>query len=298
MSYINNYKDKNKDKYKDNKEDEKYNDKNNDNNYDYEEEQGGEEEEGEKVSLTDDWLRYYDEKASTHYYYNTKTGVSQWNKPIIETQIENSSKESIKDIKEEIENQKNMNIKNKPIAKNSSKKNSQIIPINSNNQVHGKINPSGGGEDDDEGVIKQDYIGLAKIYQVQKPYRDYNSNALCILCRKNSLESVLYPCQHRCVCNQCIRIEIICSAEDLVRFPQGHCNCPLCGTIIKKILPAEKDGHDEVTYWNWVLEVKPPLPDDFMKKFKHSAAVIKKVHIEENMKQRDKKNSNNCCIIS
>eukprot|EP00602_Paraphysomonas_sp_CaronLab_P002383 CAMPEP_0185034540 /NCGR_PEP_ID=MMETSP1103-20130426/24520_1 /TAXON_ID=36769 /ORGANISM="Paraphysomonas bandaiensis, Strain Caron Lab Isolate" /LENGTH=257 /DNA_ID=CAMNT_0027571239 /DNA_START=173 /DNA_END=943 /DNA_ORIENTATION=+ len=99
------------------------------------------------------------------------------------------------------------------------------------------------------GGKQQDYIGLSKIYQIQRPYSDPKSNVKCVLCHRHAPDDVLYPCQHRCVCRRCIISEVIVSLEDANKHPKGHVNCPLCGTVIKKIIPAEPGGTDEDTYW-------------------------------------------------
>lgn len=222
--------------------------------------------------ITDEqWTEHYDESVCAYYYYNNITGVSQWEKP--------------EDFRENIE------IKKKPLIKKNKRNSSRILPVDDSEKMLncGVINP-----EDESDQPKQDYLGLAKIYKIQKPYRNYNSDIKCILCHKNKPTMVLYPCQHRCICDQCLQSEVICSVEDMTNNLNGFCNCPLCGTVIKKILPAD-NGNDEEIYWNWVMEVKPPLPDDFMKNFRHSAAVIQKVYIDENIRSKQQKN---CCIIS
>lgn len=223
--------------------------------------------------ITDEnWTEHYDESLSAYYYYNNMTGISQWEKP------ENY--------------QENNEIKKKPLIKKNKQSNSRIVPVDDVQKIGNfeKIN----SEEEEPDQPKQDYLGLAKIYKIQQPYRDYSSEVKCILCHKKKPTSVLYPCQHRCICDDCLESEAICSVEDIAKNSNGFCNCPLCGTIIKKILCADS-GLDEEVYWKWVLEVNPPLPDDFMKNFRHSAAVIQKVYIDENIRM---KQPQNCCLIS
>jgi hypothetical protein len=227
--------------------------------------------------LNEDWTEHYDETASAYYYYNNSTGISQWEKPT--NFIEETKIESHPPVK-------------KPSNKNQTRsKSSKVLPVDDNLSSISKKNK----KNDEESPPQQDYLGLAKIYQIQQPFRDYNSEIKCLLCHKNTPTSVLYPCQHRCICNPCLESEAICSLEQMTLVPNGFCNCPLCGTILKKILPAD-NGNDEDIYWNWVLEVKPPLPDDFMKNFRHSAAIIQKVHIDENL--RANQTNKSCCLIS
>jgi hypothetical protein len=50
--------------------------------------------------------------------------------------------------------------------------------------------------------------------------------------------------------------------------------------VIRAILPFA-NGEEKENYWKWVEEVKPELPPGFLRNWKHSAAVIKKVYIDE-----------------
>jgi hypothetical protein len=249
------------------------------------------------------WTKHYDESLSAYYYYNHETGVSQWEQPL------NIEKE---------DNQ--VPLKQKPMKK-TNPRNSKIIPLNDSDQPTSSdhsavVAPAAaapplktadkkeggvGVEEEESDQPKQNYLALAKIYEIQKPYRDYHSKILCVLCHKNQPERVLYPCQHRAICDQCLESESICSLDQMNEKLHGFCNCPLCGTILKRILPAD-EGREEEIYWNWVLEVKPPLPDNFMKNFRHSAAIIQKIHIDENQRvnqqmERRKKRMD-CCLIS
>lgn len=129
------------------------------------------------------------------------------------------------------------------------------------------------------GGMNQDYLGMARTYKLQRAYSDHYFNALCVLCHKNECTDVFFPCQHRCVCRHCIRSEQICDDRTLLKNPRGHCNCPLCSTIINLILPHE-NGKEVDKYWAWVHEIVPPLPRDFMRNFKHSAAVLETIYVK------------------
>ena len=113
------------------------------------------------------------------------------------------------------------------------------------------------------GGINQDYLEMARLYKLQRPYSDINYSKACVLCRKRKATHVLFPCEHRCVCENCIRKEEICSDSKLSLKAHGCCNCPLCAAIIKKILPFE-NGKEIERYWSWVYEFPPPLPENFL----------------------------------
>lgn len=242
------------------------------------------------------WTEHYDEGQKAFYYHNSLTNESTWDPPTNKTDISTISTHVYQiDRDGEIES---LSVKVKPVPSTRSKKESvKIVP---EGQIHDR--KEAGAEQ--IGGTSQDYIGLAKIYAIQRPYCEPSAIVKCVLCRVNSdCGHVFYPCQHRCVCDGCIDSQQVCAMEDVVKFPNGHCNCPLCGQIIKKVLPVD-GGKEQELYWKWVLEVKPPLPDNFMKGFRHSAAVIQKIHIEENAKiakRKERLAKGGCsawCVIS
>lgn len=147
------------------------------------------------------------------------------------------------------------------------------------------------------GGKSQDYLGMIQIYNLQRPFLDRAHNINCVLCQKVVPEDIFFPCEHKVVCRGCIQREQVCPDYDLQKFPNGHCNCPLCATIIKLILPNE-NGMEVEKYWSWVLAVKPELPQGFLRDFRHSAAIIQKVHIDENIALRKKREKKACCTIS
>ena len=87
-----------------------------------------------------------------------------------------------------------------------------------------------------------------------------------------------------CACDECIRKEGICSENEIqtdAECSEKFCFCPLCNSVIKAIYPYE-GGKEVKRYWDWVYETKPSFSKNFMSEFKHSAAIIQKVYIDEN----------------
>eukprot|EP00520_Triparma_pacifica_P019074 CAMPEP_0118663256 /NCGR_PEP_ID=MMETSP0785-20121206/17312_1 /TAXON_ID=91992 /ORGANISM="Bolidomonas pacifica, Strain CCMP 1866" /LENGTH=317 /DNA_ID=CAMNT_0006556943 /DNA_START=196 /DNA_END=1145 /DNA_ORIENTATION=- len=128
--------------------------------------------------------------------------------------------------------------------------------------------------------LNKDYIMIAREYTAQSKYRvtpttlaKPEDSVSCVLCRGNKVESVFFPCGHRCVCEAC-------RAKNKIGTPgaDGSWNyCPICCEGIKLTLPHEPEGKDEDKYWKWVKEVKPVLPHGFVKNFtKRSRAVIRR----------------------
>jgi hypothetical protein len=103
-----------------------------------------------------------------------------------------------------------------------------------------------------------------------------------------------------CCCRSCLTQEAI-AAESQDANSTDFCFCPLCNSLIKKIITFD-NGKEIDKYWSWVYETTPTLPTDFMKGFKHSAAVIQKVYIDENESytkkpQRLKRDDSTSCSI-
>lgn len=151
------------------------------------------------------------------------------------------------------------------------------------------------------GGKSQDYVGLAQIHKLQRPYADRTHTLCCVLCERVVPMDVFFPCEHRVVCRGCLHREQVCPDYDMGKFPAGHCTCPLCAAVIKLILPSE-GGLEVEKYWEWVLAVKPELPQGFMRDFRHSAAIIQKIHIDENERLRRRKARGGgwqeCCSVS
>ena len=145
----------------------------------------------------------------------------------------------------------------------------------------------------------QDYVHMARMYKLTRPYSDPDYTALCVLCHTNFADMVFFPCEHRCVCSECIHNESICSDKEMETTPHGYCNCSLCAGIIKLILPSE-GGAEVEKYWNWVYEEPIPLPSNFLRNFRHSAGVIRAVHVRNgDGKDVDSfENASKSCAIS
>ena len=149
------------------------------------------------------------------------------------------------------------------------------------------------------GGSNQDYVHMARMYKLTRPYSDPNYFGLCVLCHTNFADMVFFPCEHRCLCMECIQKEHICSDIQMDSVSDGYCNCSLCAGIIKLILPSE-GGAEVAKYWNWVYEEPVPLPVNFLRNFRHSAGVIKAVHVRTgDLKQVDSfENASKSCTIS
>ena len=87
--------------------------------------------------------------------------------------------------------------------------------------------------------LNQDYLALAREYTRLKPYTGHNHQTTCVLCSKAEAKVVFFPCEHRCVCKNCVKIEKICEDRMLSSIAHGHSNCPVCAQIIKLMLPHE-----------------------------------------------------------
>lgn len=149
------------------------------------------------------------------------------------------------------------------------------------------------------GGSNQDYVHMARMYKLTRPYSDPAYAGLCVLCHTNFADMVYFPCEHRCVCYECIRKENICRDVEMESVRDGYCNCSLCAGIIKLILPSE-NGAEVAKYWNWVYEESIPLPPNFLRNFRHSAGVIRAVHVRtgDANKVDSFENASKSCVIA
>ncbi len=127
------------------------------------------------------------------------------------------------------------------------------------------------------GGRNQDYMGLAYMYKLQRPYADRNLHPMCVVCQQHPCRDVFFPCEHRCVCPFCMKKDKFC--EEGNSMDDGYSLCPLCAGIIKRIYPFE-GGLEIAKYWAWVEEISPALPPGFLRAFGHSASVLKKIYVE------------------
>lgn len=130
------------------------------------------------------------------------------------------------------------------------------------------------------GGRNQDYLGLAREYKFHRKFSDPRSNPACVLCHSRSSKDVFFPCEHRCVCRECIRKENFCDERELQNRKDGYSLCPLCANAIKIIIPFDH-GREVAKYWAWVEEVVPPLPPGFQRKFVRSAEVLHDIYVEK-----------------
>ena len=153
----------------------------------------------------------------------------------------------------------------------------------------------------------KDYFHLAQTYKMHSSYQVSQLSSSgkgppnCILCQKNKCDRVFFPCEHVCVCEECIITNQFIESEKMKYQPGGYNICPLCAMEIKKMFRFD-NGRETERYWAWVHEIVPQLPTNFMKTFRHSGAIIKKIYIDEyheknrkdnRLKKKKKPGSNN-----
>eukprot|EP01039_Chlorochromonas_danica_P010701 gene10701-11876_t len=284
----------------------------------------------ESVTLPKHWIRCFDDNHQAFYYYHEVDGHSQWEFPLPpEGEEEEEGEDMIlyegQDEEEEEQDEPPLITRSPP---------SQPLYIYQNHHHHhyhhhtslpGDPSESQLVEDEGEGsnsgsgsgrVVcdevhdrvyamgrrrNRDYLQLARAYHFQRPYSDPHYKAICLLCHQIEATDVFFPCQHRCVCRPCIDKESICEEQALRENPDGYAMCSLCAEVIKKILPFE-GGKEEERYWDWVYEEAVQLPPSFLRNFKHSAAVIEEVYVNDAYKTKDKNSlagsTSNTCSIS
>ena len=251
------------------------------------------------------WHEYWDERSRCLYYYNSLDGSSQWERPVdrhgqplpflpFAYPQEISQRYSVED--DDIES--GLRGVHQEGQSSYSVKGQQANRRRSGRTIDDR------SEDDDDNTLRHDYVGMARTYKLETLYREKSREVKCILCFTNLCGEVFFPCEHMCVCSPCIRKEHLCSESNLTG-EDDFCHCPLCHQVIKLIVPFEQ-GKEVERYWTWVYQVTPPLPKGFLRGFRHSAAVIQKVYIDERgdysggpvIQHRKRRESNGSCSIT
>lgn len=274
------------------------------------------------------WTRYFDNCYNCYYYVNASTGHSQWDYPSYPCDIVQDvnvvEKEEIvlgdvdimQDDRDCMENTLHQYLPN------SNNRGSDIFRPELVSMVErkeerscsrrfkaNKINRSSSSRICEKSAspetsprVKRNYVQMARLYKIYRPYSLTEStfkSLKCVLCHDQEPIDVFFPCEHRCVCRSCIQKEQICDDVTFETNVNGYCNCSLCAEVIKKIIPFE-NGKEIEKYWAWVLEQKIDLPDGFLRNFRHSAAVIKAVYVNNAPGASDEKGTNEStmCAIS
>lgn len=277
------------------------------------------------TAVSPKWTRYYDEGYSSYYYVNNETLDSQWEEPPFnEGIVDRSGNENQDDfvdtelddqfqIKYYDHNQDLQGYLNGRAIDGLALSDDEDFQVDGGNipgETDGEFQQLWDGKDDlnqrlsylEEredrthlvGGRKQDYIGLAVLYRSQRKYADPYADLLCVLCNREYCTEVFFPCEHRCVCSTCIETEKIMDDISCYDSDDYSCNCALCGAIIKKILPAE-GGMEVDKYWDWVYEIPVELPRNFMRDFRHSAAIIRSVYVNQKEEEQD---DSIACVLS
>ncbi|RLN73621.1 hypothetical protein BBJ28_00005368 [Nothophytophthora sp. Chile5] len=133
-----------------------------------------------------------------------------------------------------------------------------------------------------EGVkLTQNYPELVKDFKQLQPFTrrpdgKYPGDTRCVYCANARPTSVFFPCQHMCVCNDCIEQNSL--SPDYSPSAEWWYVLSLlsavCAVDIRLILPHT--GKEEEKYWKWVMEVKPSLPSHFKQEFKEAGKNLRK----------------------
>jgi hypothetical protein len=238
------------------------------------------------------WTVYFDETYQCSYYQNNSTFETQWEKPDVhhEQILDGYNDYKFKYVENQDYLPENINIKTVKDS-TSSKKSFQLDRIQQNMKIRYD-------ESTNRNEIKHDYLNMAKLYKLYRPYSDPdNDEVSCILCESCIVTDVFFPCHHRCVCKNCIESEQIIVESKLPTNPKGFSNCSLCASVIQLILPFEY-GLEVEKYWEWVYEIPIKLPKHFLKEFQQSADIIKAVYIDDKESNNENVNCSEFCSMS
>lgn len=120
--------------------------------------------------------------------------------------------------------------------------------------------------------LYRDYAKLANHYDDESPYRNIKSTEIvCVLCHINTVDMVLMPCEHKCICNDCIyRYEI---GEQRPQTEKMIKKCPVCRDRISKAVYATCHDHLENLRYHGNDII---LPSSFLSNFRKNKSLLKK----------------------
>ena len=265
------------------------------------------------ISSVQYWTRYFEDSYNCYYYVNNSTGHSQWDYPSGPYDIvgdANAVEDKLverDDIKKENSEYAKSPLSNENHDPDISK--SDSAPKDNQKPIFGKLSSGNtvkssklslyqSESPETTARINRNYVQMARLYKIYRPYSltETNFKSLkCVLCHDREPVDVFFPCEHRCVCRPCITKEQICDDITFETNINGYCNCSLCAEVIKKILPYE-NGEEVEKYWTWVYEQKVHLPDGFLRNFRHSAAVIEAVYVNNPQGSHTTNESTMCTI--
>lgn len=246
------------------------------------------------------WSMLFDEENSCHYYYNEVTGTSQWDTPT--SAFSTSGDVAVRDNYSDVDdNNSDIDLDPLSIVKSD-------ILVNYYSDIDSPAKDEKLSHDQaatdvlpDRVKTNYDYIKAAKQYKKHRKYLDINCSELCVLCKIRRVSEAFFPCNHRCVCHDCVITYDICEYSVTYMmsevYSNCHFNCPLCESIIKKILPME-NGDEVEKYWQWCNEVVIPLPNGFEKRFMQIADALKKVYIDDVLEDNMRQSSSYCSQVS
>eukprot|EP01041_Mallomonas_annulata_P005762 gene5762-11646_t len=273
------------------------------------------------------WKEYVDAASNLIYYHNAALGVTQWEKPISNllnnftndsdkqaSRYESDNNSAYSDMDEGYESDgqevqlplydkaESRVIINRRVDYDTSKVRHDSTPqlaLDALNKDEKDDNQNSQPPKPKKTLppTTLNYLNEVHMYKQHRGYYRPSNPITCVLCKTNTAKHVFFPCEHVCVCPECISKDKFVSEMNLSGTPGGYCICPVCAGTIKLILTYE-NGAEIEKYWHWVLEVEPTLPSSFTRDFKLSEGIILSVYVNENLKEEDttSKKSSACCI--
>lgn len=239
----------------------------------------------------DRWSEHIDRSSGAPFYYNASTGETTWQRPL---QLQRNSPDEI-----ETQHSSDAQFRVEYPSQAQSHVHLQLLKTQENGtqrsvksdlsglSLANNCDPADMRTADTKEPRKVDYLGLVQAYQQQAPYRNLDGDQACLVCHKRPSTHVFFPCQHKCVCEKC-------NAKIEQTHPEIALLCPVCGEHARKILPHT--GNEIEEYWEWVMEIKPPLPSGFKNRFKHTKYTLR--HMMAHPQEETEVIPSECCSIS
>lgn len=122
--------------------------------------------------------------------------------------------------------------------------------------------------------LARDYARLADTYDQERPYRDFTAKTLrCLICEHNTVDMVCMPCEHKCICNDCILLHQVGKEGTSQGQPESISRikkCPLCRQTIAKVVSVNSTEDLSRARWFGTASI---LPSCFIAHFRSNKTI-------------------------
>jgi hypothetical protein len=164
------------------------------------------------------WTAHNDSSTGLFYFYNSQTGVTQWEIPQAYSNIQQPPSTHYPQAHSSIQHTTKLKPLEHVPSTTSSASSFQAAPFDLALAAR---------------KLTKDYSALAQEYAQASQYRDLAGEQSCLLCHLQPSTHIFFPCGHKCVCPSCVvNNRLKESGKTTLDDGAGDwCFCPLCNEV-------------------------------------------------------------------